>query len=344
MNRGRIMLTNFKLFVYTVDEYKRFAQNLSVKTSDSMVDEYTENDYIGIQVRLMLLRKYYCKGKDQNVSIENLLKKAKEIFTEKAQEIEDLLREYESISQQQIENILSDGTKLNLYETIEDTIYGLYLHADENRINKLMKTTESIRFVCIRKYVLDIESILYKIYDFFKREGVSTPMANNMTTSPLIYLGNTSNNSQEIKKSQYWKNAYGHDVTDDEALEALIQNSTEEMQILIISYLFLECLKESTIPIDELRKYVHPATLKSWRDFKEAQEYYASIPNPGVSSRVRYNKNRDTAYVRILPNVEEAFCVDTPHIFEDIYEIALGKHLGIWKIFSFGGHLDSIYK
>lgn len=49
------------------------------------------------------------------------------------------------------------------------------------------------------------------------------------------------------------------------------------------------------------------------------------------------------AYVRIHPNVEEAFVINSPHIINDIYEISLVKDHGMveWKIYSLGGHLDS---
>lgn len=46
------MTTNFQLFLYTVDEYKRFANHLSVKNLENISESCSEADYIGIQVRL----------------------------------------------------------------------------------------------------------------------------------------------------------------------------------------------------------------------------------------------------------------------------------------------------
>ena len=62
------MVNNFQLFLYTVDEYKRFADHLHVNNTDGLTGNYSEEDYIGIQVRLMLLRKY-------TMNLENLLTK-----------------------------------------------------------------------------------------------------------------------------------------------------------------------------------------------------------------------------------------------------------------------------
>lgn len=53
------MASDFQLFLYTIDEYRRFANHLPVKQPNSLSDDYSEADYIGVQVRLMLLRKYY---------------------------------------------------------------------------------------------------------------------------------------------------------------------------------------------------------------------------------------------------------------------------------------------
>lgn len=68
VNRMLKMMTDLELFVTTVEEYKRFSSFLKFNENVSLVDGYSEEDYIGIQVRLMLLRKYY-GGKKENVSL-----------------------------------------------------------------------------------------------------------------------------------------------------------------------------------------------------------------------------------------------------------------------------------
>ena len=40
-----------KSFLYTVEEYKRFAKSLSTEKTHSLLDTYTEVDYIGIQTK-----------------------------------------------------------------------------------------------------------------------------------------------------------------------------------------------------------------------------------------------------------------------------------------------------
>lgn len=339
------MATNFQLFLYTVEEYKRFQNNLPIKKTESLTDDYSEADYIGIQVRLMLLRKYFSGGKNpENVSIKRLVDEAQQAFPSAVNKFKDIFDKFKNVEEQQVEHLLTDGSKLNLYATIEDTVYGLYLHADENKIQRLCRTTESIRFACIRKYVVEIEEIVFELYELLNECGVSSKIECDNPRSPMIYLGDTKSNVQSITGSSYWSNVYGRDATDDDLKTIVDQLSIEEMKMLHLCMSFTEELKKTPLQPKKLKKFIHPAARMDWGDFKEAQSFYLSIPNPGYSTKVRYNENKDTAYVRFFPNVNEAFHLDTPHVFSDVYEFALGKWFGKWMIYSFGGHLDSIYK
>lgn len=114
----------------------------------------------------MLLRKY--GNFNEKVYIGNIIKEAIKKYSSKKEQFDNLFEDYKKIEKQQLEYILSDGTKLNLYKTIEDVMYGLYLHADLEKIERLAKTEESLRFVCVRKYVEELENVLLKVYDLLK--------------------------------------------------------------------------------------------------------------------------------------------------------------------------------
>ena len=338
------MASGFQLFLYTVDEYKRFANHLPVKNPAGLSDDYSETDYIGIQVKLMLLRKYYGSSNKENVNFKRLLSEAETAFPNKLNEWKTLSAEFDQIENQQMEHLLADGTKLNIYTTIEDSVYGLYLHADENRINRLENTAEAIRFFCTRKYIIEIEALIFRLYDLLVECGVNSQIVSTASRSPMVYLGDTSKNTQSVTASPYWSNIYGHDATDDD-MEKIEQEITlEEKKILHLCITFTDELKKTPIDAKKLRKYIHPAARPGWGNFQTAQTFFCSIPNPGFSTRVRYNENKDTAYVRIYPKVDEAFFIDTPHVFSEGYEIALGKWFGRWRIYQLGGHLDSIYE
>ena len=316
------------LFLYTMREYKRFSNGLS---NHELTDDYDEEAYVQINTKLILLRKYGSKG--QPVFVEEILEEIKKIYPQKSDDVDNILIEYHSIINMQIEQILTDGTKLNLYQTIEDVMYGLYLHADANRIQRLLQTDESLRFVCIRKYVEDFENVLYKMVECLEECGVDVEEIQKEHAS-IIAVGN-QNENQSVRNSPFWSNIYGHDADDEELAQICTQLEIEDIEIILRCNIFLEALKKEIVPMDILDKLIFPSTKKDWGDYSEAREFYLSIKNPGISSKVRYNEQHTMAYVRIYPQVDNPFVVSTPHVIKDIYEIALVKDCGMseWKIF-----------
>lgn len=117
----------------------------------------------------------------------------------------------------------------------------------------------------------------------------------------------------------------------------------EEKEILNLCIEFMDELKQLPLSVKNLRRYVHQFARRDWGDFSKAQSYFMSIPNPGYSSKVRYSKKRELAYVRVFSRVDGAFITDEPHVFEGVNEFALAKWKKQWKIYSFGGHLESLY-
>lgn len=330
-----------KLFIITIEEYKRFSTQLCCH---KITDSYDEFDYIKINTKLMLLRKY--GNFNENVYIGNIIKESIKKYPQKKEQLDNLLEDYIKIEQQQLEYILPDGTKLNLYKTIEDVMYGLYLHADLEKIERLAKTEESLRFVCVRKYVEELENVLLKVYDLLKECGEVVERNTEKVKASTIYLGEPSKSNQEIKNSPYWANLYGKDGTDDDLNIIMQTQGNEELEILAKCMIFIEELKRDNVSISIMNDLIFPTTKKDWGDYSEAQSFYKSIKNPGISSKVRYNENHTMAYVRIFPQVEDIFIIDTPHIINDIYEISLVKEREKeeWKIYSFGGHLESYIK
>lgn len=329
------------LFVYTLTEYKRFSEKINY---NSILDNYDEEDYININVKLVLLRKY--GSKNDNVYIPKVINKAIAEYPEKQESLEEILNEYENIEKQQLELILEDGTKLNLYQAIEDVMYGVYLHADESRINRLKLTDENLRFACVRKYVKELEKILYRLYDILKDSKKIEQEKVQKQKASVIYLGDNKNNTQAIEKTEYWSNLYGRDGSKEDVEKLLKDYQIEEYEIQLKCLIFLEVLESDDIKEEILDKLIFPATKKDWGDYSEASKFYKSIKNPGISTMIRYNDEHTMAYVRIFPQVDEVFVIDTPHIINDIYEICLVKENkdAEWKIYSLGGHLDSYLK
>lgn len=335
-------MDNIKLFIFTVEEYKKFSTNLN---RHKIIDSYDISSYIEINTKLMLLRKF--GNVNENVFISKIIQTATEKYPNKKEELGSILNSYNEIEKQQFEYILGDGTKLNLYETIEDIMYGMYLHADENRIKRLMNTDENLRFASVRKYVEELENVVINVYDCLVNYGEKLDEKKQNDKATTIYLGNTLENTQNIKESPYWGNLYGRDGTEKELKEIICNENIEDMYILYKCLMFLDELSKDTISITTMDSLIFPTTKSDWGSYLEAQKFYKSIDKPGVSSKVRYNDNHTMAYVRILPKVDNPFIIDTPHVLDGVYELCLVKDNKIskdWKIYSFGGHLDSYIK
>lgn len=333
------MNDNLKLFMYTFEEYLKFSTERKIH---DITDDFDNNDYISINTRLIILRKYGDKG--DKVFIENVIKEASKEFPKIKDELNELLKSYKQIENQQFEYRLSNGKVMNLYETIEDVMYGLYLHADYNRINRLRIQNEKMRFRAVRKYVEEFEEILFKLYELLKNNVVD--YGNNPTNdiADIISLGINDTSSKNIT-SPYWKNLSGSDANYDEVKNAVMNMPIEDKIIMVLSLIFTGELQKEKMCIDTLEKLVFPGNRHEWGDFSSAKAYYETIPNAGLSTKVRYNERHDMAYVRIMPKVDKAFKIDSPQVIPSVHEICFYKEseeLG-WKIFSLGGHLDDVF-
>ena len=104
--------------------------------------EYTVQEYI----------RFYDFYKNQEVSEENT-----EAFYVMLQTKLMILRNYDYNR--------SDGTTLNLYKAIEDVMYGLYLHADPDKIERLLKTNKNVYLMAVKEYITVLEGIVVDTYN-----------------------------------------------------------------------------------------------------------------------------------------------------------------------------------
>ena len=330
---------SLELFMITIKEYNRFAQQLDLKYDYSNMESFEEEIYIAIHIRLMLLRKYVSKNQTNTVYLEDIIHEAKKVCLQEVKYLEDLANRFLKVYEESFTQILSDGTKLNLYETIEDTMYGFLLHADQFRIERLTLTDENLRFFCIKEYVESIESIVLELYDFLEKMNVSYSISNTHNRAPVVYLGELTDTSQQIKKSPYWTNMYGNDADDYDIKQLTKDFTKEDRHILNKVDIFLNELKRGDVSKKVIKKIIYrPMSKTRWGDFTKAIDFFNQIPNPGISSKVRYDGNRRHAYVYVFPNVDSPFIISTPHVISGIYCVTLIKNaFGEWRIFSFSG-------
>lgn len=303
-------LKEIKLFLYTIEEFKRFSDYFNVKTEHSLTDGYTQDEYIATQTKLIILRKY--GSKTDAVYIRKVLQMAIKEFPESADIFEQLLDEYDEIENKQLQTIIADGTKINLRQSIEDVMYGLYLHADENKIKQLLQMDSTLSFVLTREYVETLEDLVFKVYDVLVGFVDDKFVKTEYKKAPVLSLGDC-NSRQEIKGSPFWSNLYGKDASERELNEIIDGNNLEDNIILMICSTFINEITKKKYSVECLEKLVFPPTRKVWGDFSELHEMCIKENNIGFSSAVSYNEKHDMAYVHLFRNVDKAFIIEQPY-------------------------------
>lgn len=328
-------LKEIKLFLYTIEEFKRFSDFFNVKTKHSLTDGYTQDEYIATQTKLIILRKY--TSKPDAVYICKILEMAINEFPKSADIFVRLLDEYNAIENRQIQTILADGTKINLRQSIENVMYGLYLHADENKIKQLLQMDSTLGFALIREYVESIENLVFKVYDALVGCVENKFVKAEYKKAPVLFLGEDIS-EQKIESSSFWSNLYGKDASDSDLKEIINDNGLEDNIILLICTEFMNEITKEDYSVKSLEKLIFPPTRSDWGDFSKLHDMCTKEKKIGFSSTVRYNDKHDMAYVHLLRNVEGAFIIEQPHLIQDVCVITLvhdSDKLG-WRIFKIG--------
>ena len=149
-----------KRFEYTVQEYIRF---YDFYKNQEVSEENTEAFYVMLQTKLMILRKYDYNRED--VYLSNVFDAIDKMYPEVGENINILREKFEKLNNYYMEVILSDGTSLNLYKAIEDVMYGLYLHADPDKIERLLKTNKNVYLMAVKEYITVLEGIVVDTYN-----------------------------------------------------------------------------------------------------------------------------------------------------------------------------------
>ncbi|RCX10429.1 hypothetical protein DFR58_12921 [Anaerobacterium chartisolvens] len=334
-----------ELFQTTVKEYKRFTQQLPINYSNAVLSDFLDSIYVAAQTRLMLLRKYTRKGRG-NLYLTNIVTEAIRRFPGHSDYLSEFQARFQQSCDQSLNHSLADGTERTLDESIDDTMYGLHLHADEERIYRIAQDNELLRLFCVVTFVKEIEALVIELSDFFEVNGVTCIEKAHHFRAPVIHLESQDSDAKNITGSPFWCNLIGSDITEESTATIfttlLEQYTFEEKQLWATACAFTQLLAQEQFSYDEMKRLVFEPNIYDWGDFSKAVAYYKAIPSPGMSSVIRYNQQRDTAYIHIYPRVEKGFIVDSPQITSDVYMITLVKdqRVGEWRVFAFGGRVD----
>lgn len=325
-------------FMRLTKEYKRFADYFD-GIQNRVIEQNEDDDYVSMHTRLMLLRKY---GNKNEFNLKKILNKAGNRFPGYKEQFNTIKTQYDIIYKG-LEYILPDGTSQSIGEVIEDIIYGLFLHTDPERIQRVCIAEDSIRFAVTKKYVEALEKAVLKTYDLLQscKKDWNSPETVK-TKAHIVFLGETAGSSHNIKGSPYWSNAYGRDANVKDLLRLFGENSDEDNHILMFCGAFIHKVCKEDFSPSELQWYVFPPTKQDWGDFSIIHNAIIGFNNLGFSSKVRYNDQHNMAYVLLFNNIEDPFIFNQPHVSNDVTTITLVKdneRYG-WRIFSIGQPMD----
>lgn len=334
-------IQRLQAFMFTVDEYLNITSTKEIKTVSDYLEPITPEQYLEVKIKLILLRKYAAYESGKTVYLKNRLQEIKTIFPQYEKDAEELIKEIDDIETNSMTSCLSDGSSLTLRETIELELYGVHLHSDFEKIEKLLITDSQIRFIATRKYVETYESILMRTYELVKKCGIQKLTANiESPKAEVLRVTKTDGVGQNIS-NPYWSNLFGKDVSDQEVWALLDSQREEDNVILFTATVFLSCLEEDG-PCELLQSFIHPAAIKDWGDFSDVKEFIGSLYELGFSTKIRYNERHDMAYVYLLENITEGILLQDYQIIEGITTITFVKEKNSqrWLIYSIGDKMD----
>ena len=329
-----------RLFLYTLEEYVKVCEKLPINWDKEFLYIDLAKEDVAINIRASLLRKYITRV--DSVHLGQVVGSAKIALPSTSSELETVYDRYVSLYNQQVEQSLEDGTILNLRDTFDDIVYGLHLHADVERVERLLQSSGSMRLYSLRIFIQSIEESLFALKDLLIREGVKAlSQKTEFERSPSIAVlrqGETNNKSV----SGYWSNLYGRDVEDDEAATHFYSDkTTDEMEIIARAGLFLIKLSDKNTTIQDMETILFSPTIADWGDLSVAREFLLSFSKYGIGSAVKFNRQRDTAYVKVFENVDNAFVINIEQIVPvQTITLVRGTDIKEWRVFAFGVAID----
>jgi len=333
----------FRSFMYTFGEYSWMTRLDSREECHTVLDPIdSEAEIRDLKLRLILLRKYTSPEKrGEDIYALKIVNAIKDCFSDLKEDTDDIIAEIEQIENNVMSSSLSNGENLSLRDTIELELYGIHLHSDIEKIERLTISDPQLRYIAIREYVESYESVLKRTYCLLNDAGVCSLPSKNEGKANILRITKTDGIEQGIKKSQYWTNLYGRDASQEELHENFISLDEESFYILVLTTLFLEYLEHDELDIEVLKSMIHPAVIADWGDFSEPSKYIKSLKDIGISGTIRFNDRHDMAYVYFLENVVDGFLIQDFQIISNAHTVTLVKYKNDeWRVYSIGAKLD----
>jgi len=325
------------LFLKEVEEYQKIIDIIPLEQKQEQVFINADKENMAkINIRAVFLRKFI--SRPENVHIAKIVKYAQEIIPWEFDNLQKIYDSYVERYESDYIQVDSKGKEFNLRETFDDVVYGFYLHADINRVQRLNDSTDTARYVLMKEFVNLIEDTLFQLYEVIKQENCSAVSEESfLEKAPVI-------RKKEFKKvydalGGYWDNLDADKLVPRKVRKIWENWSQEDIAVYSVGVKFLENVYDNKTAEKDMQDIVFQPTKTDW-DFEELTQLVKK-KEYGISSSVKYNKNKDVAYLKVLPNVDEGFIVEREQLIPaDSITLVKDPEINQWRVFAFGGVVE----
>ena len=330
------------LFLRTVDEYNKIVDMFPSDLEKNVYLGIEDSDIVAVSIRAFLLRKFITRN--DNVHIGKIIKKAINVFPEIEQNLQKL---YSTFIEKYNENMIqidASGRESNLREVFDDVIYGIYLHADFERVERLNNSTDYSRYLLLRRLVSSMEDIFSELYETIKTENPEL-IQNQSEFERAVVVRDFETNEDSLKGEGYWENLVVEELNDPTMKEIIQKQSLQDLLILQTAGIFVRNIIDRKISFDDMKDIVFLPTMSDWNDFSGAIDLVTQLGECGMGTTVKYSEERDVAYVKILKNVGEGFTITQEQsIPTEIVTLIVDERISQWRVFSFGSAIDPLVR
>ncbi len=335
-----INVQTLEYYRLSVAQYKRFVAAVEINPSLSSFSvediaklgniDISDKDVAAVYLRLMLQRKYFVRGKD--LFVKSLIKWAKSNTNAPKEKLASILDTLESLNSGTPE--ASFGNRICIsktFENAEDVTYGVLLHADKDRLERISQIPEAINMLILAPYVAARESIILQFDELLESCGIACYTPKEVEASPVILFGDAGVEEHYEQNNGFWRNLRTQDFNPEKLREQIEDTSADDLLILTIANLFYCLIQADKLDYAAISKLVSVEALNGWGYFTYAANMFAG-PH-GISNVVRHPEE-DSAIVKFFPNVEEPFFISTPQIVQGGRELVFKRDAEGWKVWA----------
>ncbi|EKU45852.1 hypothetical protein [Staphylococcus massiliensis] len=267
MSKRTVRYDEISLFIITTQEYLEFNKLFNELKQQVSFD-------IVIKVKSMLLRKYLTRS--DNVHLGKIIDKLSLIYKDDKYYLQNLKDKYKKIYEGSIIQVDAKGNRYNQIEVLEDIIYGLYLHADSDRIQRLQSSTNNSRINFLDGFISEMETIIIELFNFINSKMDIASIEELPLNKAIVIRDKKYEKYNNLLEDGYWGNLIGERVAMD---ESNFKNSFDKEDLKLIKLVidFFQFFQDERDSYKDAKRFVYKPTLNDWGDFIQTKNFILAL-------------------------------------------------------------------